>query len=156
MAADVNAVPDPAHRVPCAGRFDSEATRLLARRPSVSVLGGPRQRAAGLPAPNRTRPGRALPCQVHDPDLWFADAPADIERAKALCRDCPAQLACLAGAIERREPTGVWGGQILDKGGIVTHKRPRGRPRKGSTTPQRYPLTASLAPNACPDVEGAA
>jgi hypothetical protein len=55
------------------------------------------------------------------------------------------RLACLTEALERREPTGVWGGQIIDKGQIVTHKRPRGRPRKGSTAPQRHPLQAPAA-----------
>jgi WhiB family redox-sensing transcriptional regulator len=71
-----------------------------------------------------------LPCRTHDPDLWFAERPADLETAKALCRDCPAQLACLAGAISRREPWGVWGGEILDQGVVIARKRPRGRPRK--------------------------
>jgi WhiB family redox-sensing transcriptional regulator len=71
-----------------------------------------------------------VPCRVQDPDLWFAEAPADLEQAKALCLDCPARLACLSGAIERREPWGVWGGEIFDRGAIVARKRPRGRPRK--------------------------
>ncbi len=79
-----------------------------------------------------------LPCQVHDAELWFADDPADLERAKALCADCPVRAGCLAGALDRREFTGVWGGQIFDNGRIVTHKRPRGRPRKGSIAPRRY------------------
>jgi len=52
-----------------------------------------------------------LPCQLHGPDLWFAEAPADLELAKALCTDCPARLECLAGALDRQEPFGVWGGQ---------------------------------------------
>ncbi len=71
-----------------------------------------------------------LPCRVHDPDLWFADRPADMERAKALCQDCPAMRACLAGALSRGEQWGVWGGQIIERGVIIAHKRPRGRPRK--------------------------
>jgi WhiB family redox-sensing transcriptional regulator len=101
-----------------------------------------------------TPAGAALPCQVHDPDLWFADAPSDLERAKALCGGCPARLACLTGAIGRRESAGVWGGQILDKGEIVTHKRPRGRPRNGSAVPRHHlprPLAESdRAPVAWP------
>jgi WhiB family transcriptional regulator, redox-sensing transcriptional regulator len=80
-----------------------------------------------------------LPCQIHDAALWFAEIPTDLERAKALCADCPARLACLGGAIQRREPAGVWGGQIFDHGQIVTHKRPRGRPRKNGAVPHRYP-----------------
>ena len=71
-----------------------------------------------------------VPCRVQDADLWFAEAPAELEQAKALCAQCPARLACLAGAIERREPWGVWGGEIFERGAIVARKRPRGRPRK--------------------------
>jgi WhiB family transcriptional regulator, redox-sensing transcriptional regulator len=71
-----------------------------------------------------------LPCQFHDADLWFADDPAELEAAKALCGDCQERVACLLGALHRREPTGVWGGQILDGGVILSFKRPRGRPRK--------------------------
>ena len=71
-----------------------------------------------------------LPCRVEDAELWFADTPAELERAKAFCRDCPALMACLAGAIERREPWGVWGGEIFERGVIIARKRPRGRPRK--------------------------
>lgn len=71
-----------------------------------------------------------LPCRVQDPDLWFAEAPADLELAKQFCTECPARLACLAGALERREPWGVWGGEIFERGRIVARKRPRGRPRK--------------------------
>lgn len=71
-----------------------------------------------------------LPCRVAGSDLWFADHPADLERAKALCRECPARAACLAGAQERREPWGVWGGEIFERGAILPRKRPRGRPRK--------------------------
>jgi WhiB family redox-sensing transcriptional regulator len=73
--------------------------------------------------------GRVLPC-TDDPDLFFAESPVDVEFAKALCQGCPARLACLAGAIERREPWGVWGGELFLRGEIVPRKRPRGRPRK--------------------------
>jgi WhiB family redox-sensing transcriptional regulator len=75
-----------------------------------------------------------VPCRVEDPDLWFADAPSELERAKAFCHDCPARLACLAGALERREPWGVWGGEIFERGAVVARKRPRGRPRKADRT----------------------
>jgi WhiB family redox-sensing transcriptional regulator len=47
-----------------------------------------------------------------------------------MCRGCPLRLMCLQGAIERREPWGVWGGQILDDGRVIPRKRVRGRPRK--------------------------
>ena len=71
-----------------------------------------------------------LPCHTVDPDLWFAESPADVETAKALCTPCPRRAACLAGALERREPWGVWGGQLVLSGVVVPRKRPRGRPRK--------------------------
>lgn len=74
--------------------------------------------------------GAELPCRKFDPDLWFADAPAELELAKALCGDCPLRAECLAGALEREEPWGVWGGEIFERGAVVARKRPRGRPRK--------------------------
>ena len=74
--------------------------------------------------------GTVLPCWTTDPDRWFAESPADVEAAKALCVPCPLREACLAGALERREPWGVWGGQLVVAGVVVPRKRPRGRPRK--------------------------
>lgn len=71
-----------------------------------------------------------LPCHVGDPDLFFAERPDQLEQAKALCSDCPARAACLAGALARHEPWGVWGGEIFDQGVVIPRKRPRGRPRK--------------------------
>jgi len=71
-----------------------------------------------------------VPCRVNDPELWFAESPADVELAKSLCQSCPLRQECLAGALERREPWGVWGGQLFIAGVVVPRKRPRGRPRK--------------------------
>ncbi|WP_229675954.1 WhiB family transcriptional regulator [Hoyosella rhizosphaerae] len=75
-------------------------------------------------------PVRALPCHQEDPDLWFSANPADLEYAKALCNSCPLKAHCLASALERQEPWGVWGGEIFDQGTVVARKRSRGRPRK--------------------------
>ncbi|MGV0791574.1 WhiB family transcriptional regulator [Mycolicibacterium sp. XJ1819] len=72
----------------------------------------------------------AVPCHIGDPDLWFAENPAELERAKALCAGCPIRRECLAAALDRQEPWGVWGGEILERGSIIARKRPRGRPRK--------------------------
>ncbi|GAA1034263.1 hypothetical protein GCM10009557_38470 [Virgisporangium ochraceum] len=72
----------------------------------------------------------ALPCRNFDPDLWFAEAPAELELAKSLCGDCPVRVECLAAALDRQEPWGVWGGEIFERGAVVPRKRPRGRPRK--------------------------
>jgi WhiB family redox-sensing transcriptional regulator len=71
-----------------------------------------------------------LPCHSVDPDLFFAEQPDKLEEAKILCADCPARNACLAGALERGEPWGVWGGEIFAQGVVIPRKRPRGRPRK--------------------------
>jgi WhiB family transcriptional regulator, redox-sensing transcriptional regulator len=71
-----------------------------------------------------------LPCRLNDPELFFAESPADVELAKALCRTCPLRSECLAGALDRQEPWGVWGGELLVAGAVVARKRPRGRPRK--------------------------
>jgi WhiB family redox-sensing transcriptional regulator len=71
-----------------------------------------------------------VPCRVNDPELWFAESPADVEFAKSLCQACPVRQECLAGALDRREPWGVWGGQLFIAGVVVPRKRPRGRPRK--------------------------
>ena len=40
-----------------------------------------------------------IPCRSNDPELWFAERTAEVERAKALCRTCPLMDGCLAGAI---------------------------------------------------------
>jgi WhiB family redox-sensing transcriptional regulator len=70
-----------------------------------------------------------LPCR-ENPDLYFAESPVDVELAKSLCQGCPLRVPCLAGALERREPWGVWGGELFVQGVVVPRKRPRGRPRK--------------------------
>ena len=72
----------------------------------------------------------ALPCHREDPELFFAETPSEINVAKALCTTCPVVAECLAGALERREPWGVWGGQLFQQGVVIAQKRPRGRPRK--------------------------
>jgi WhiB family redox-sensing transcriptional regulator len=89
--------------------------------------------------------GCALPCR-RDPDLWFAETPADLERAKALCGECPIKAECLAGARAREEPWGVWGGEIFERGSVVARKRPRGRPRK-------HPVADATVGNAGGDAE---
>ena len=90
-------------------------------------------RDAAVGGEDTTGLGLDLPC-TEDPELFFAESPQDVEQAKAMCRGCRARLACLAGALERREPWGVWGGELLMSGAIVPRKRPRGRPRKHVVT----------------------
>jgi WhiB family transcriptional regulator, redox-sensing transcriptional regulator len=71
--------------------------------------------------------GYPMPCS-RNARLWFSERPADLELAKASCRTCPLRLPCLAGAVERAEPWGVWGGEIFENGVIIAFKRPRGHP----------------------------
>ena len=72
-----------------------------------------------------------VPCRTH-PELFFAEDPQDLRRAQELCGGCQLRLACLAGALQRREPWGVWGGEMFERGVVIASKRPRGRPRKNS------------------------
>ncbi len=71
-----------------------------------------------------------LPCHGDDSALWFSESPAALEVAKDRCLDCPVMRECLSGALARTEPWGVWGGEIVERGQVVTHKRGRGRPRR--------------------------
>ncbi len=79
--------------------------------------------------PTLVSAGPVLACGTN-PDLFFAESPADVARAKALCQDCPIRQACLADALDRGEPWGVWGGELLLNGAVIPGKRARGRPRK--------------------------
>ena len=54
-------------------------------------------------------------CLGVDPDLFFpvgTTGPAieQIENAKAVCRQCEAQAACLEYALTTNQDSGVWGG----------------------------------------------
>ncbi|MBK3553396.1 WhiB family transcriptional regulator [Streptomyces sp. MBT61] len=54
-------------------------------------------------------------CREEDPDLFFpigSTGPAVVqtEEAKAVCRTCPVQAACLEWALENGQDSGIWGG----------------------------------------------
>jgi WhiB family transcriptional regulator, redox-sensing transcriptional regulator len=103
--------------------------------PHDNVIVGPPVRAhgalrqAGARIQRQVTGAPALLCQ-REPDLFFSEDPGDLRLAKELCRLCPLQAECLAGALERGEPWGVWGGELFQNGRIIPDKRPRGRPRK--------------------------
>jgi WhiB family transcriptional regulator, redox-sensing transcriptional regulator len=63
-------------------------------------------------------------------DLFFSEQIDDILRAKAFCLECPVRQPCLDGAVARREPWGVWGGELFANGKVLAQKRRRGRPPK--------------------------
>ncbi len=69
-------------------------------------------------------------CLEADPAIFFSDDMAVVARAKQVCAGCPVRAQCLAGALQRHEPHGVWGGELFDGGVVIERKRPRGRPRK--------------------------
>ena len=97
-------------------------------RPADNSVAALARSAADLDGP--------LPCRASHQQFWFSERPAELEWAKARCRPCPLREACLAGAVQRSEPFGVWGGEIFDHGRVIGQKRPRGRPpkRRGTST----------------------
>jgi WhiB family transcriptional regulator, redox-sensing transcriptional regulator len=107
------------------GRLLAYAPRAAQARPSYARATGPR--------PLRRAPATSeLPCRS-DPELFFAESPQDVNLAKALCGPCPVRRACLAGALQRAEPCGVWGGELFLRGAIIAEKRARGRPPKSAS-----------------------
>lgn len=97
---------------------------------------GPRRPAArpkAAPPPPAHPAGGELPCAGRA-DLFFStgNSPGLVEQAKTLCRTaCPVREDCLEGALARREPCGIWGGEFFSGGTVVSFRRPRGRPRRG-------------------------
>lgn len=71
--------------------------------------------------------------------LFFSDELQDIAKAKDICALCPVVSECLEGALERREPWGVWGGQLLLNGRVLQSKRRRGRPPKVARAEDQLP-----------------
>ena len=63
-------------------------------------------------------------------DLFFSDEIPDIIAAKRICLTCPVAAPCLVGAVARRVPWGVWGGELFMNGRVLAQKRKRGRPPK--------------------------
>jgi WhiB family redox-sensing transcriptional regulator len=129
--------PDASVSAPSAAGFESISSRSEAVAvvdPRVDEHAGQGATATGIAmlfGQGEVPTGLDLPC-ADEPELFFAEAPEDVETAKALCQGCRAREVCLQGALERREPWGVWGGELLLRGIVVPRKRPRGRPRKAS------------------------
>jgi WhiB family transcriptional regulator, redox-sensing transcriptional regulator len=72
--------------------------------------------------------------------LFFSEELQDIAAAKRICELCPVMEDCLAGALARREPWGVWGGQLFRNGRILATKRRRGRPPKVARPEDELPV----------------
>ncbi len=72
-------------------------------------------------------------------EVFFSEELQDIAQAKRICAGCEAIAPCLEGSIERREPWGVWGGQLFRNGRILATKRRRGRPPKNPRPEDQLP-----------------
>jgi WhiB family transcriptional regulator, redox-sensing transcriptional regulator len=63
-------------------------------------------------------------CHDADPDLFFpisttGAALRQMEKAKQICRSCPAQIQCLAWALDNGITDGVWGGTTPDERRVI-------------------------------------
>jgi WhiB family transcriptional regulator, redox-sensing transcriptional regulator len=70
-------------------------------------------------------------CRREDPELFFpismSDASADqLERATAVCDDCPVTAECLRYALTHRIKHGVWGGRTEQQRQSLIRARRRG------------------------------
>lgn len=96
---------------------------MSSRRRWVTSPDGPPVHQPGLPR------GVWLPdlpgalCAQVDPELWFPDKGDPAEKAKAICRRCPEQAACLAWALEAGEAHGVWGGLAPEERAALAQAR---------------------------------
>lgn len=136
----LEAIPSDTDRSPSPHtRFDEQDTIMNPISPAGrSVLVEPREPdSTGPPGREAERAPVARCADGHGTmtGLFFSDNVVDIARAKAMCGLCPLQASCLAGALEREEPWGVWGGELLSGGRIIANKRPCGRPPKNPRPP---------------------
>ncbi|GGZ22146.1 transcriptional regulator WhiB [Streptomyces olivaceoviridis] len=73
-------------------------------------------------------------CREEDPELFFpigntGPALLQIEEAKAVCRRCLSQLACLSWALESGQRDGVWGGLSENERRAFRRRTARARTR---------------------------
>ena len=76
-------------------------------RTGISPLTAPRQDAEWR---------EAAACGQADPELFFpigsaGTGAAEIQRAKAICADCPVRHPCLTYALATSQEFGIWGGR---------------------------------------------
>jgi WhiB family redox-sensing transcriptional regulator len=72
-----------------------------------------------------------------DPDAWHPDAGETrgprAQHAQQVCWDCPVRKECLAGALARNEPYGIWGGYTrAQRNRLVREIRARRAARTGA------------------------
>ena len=49
-------------------------------------------------------------CRSYAPAVFFPSDGVGVDRARAICKDCPVTATCLEYALENRIEHGVWGG----------------------------------------------
>ncbi|MCX4686942.1 WhiB family transcriptional regulator [Kitasatospora purpeofusca] len=115
------------------------ATRTphLTARPAITVL------AEIRPAADGDLHGAA--CKGADTDLFYTEIDEDAEdietaraavewaerRAKMICAGCPVKSLCLADALERKEPAGIFGGLNERERGALLRRSARSRVAAG-------------------------
>jgi WhiB family redox-sensing transcriptional regulator len=52
----------------------------------------------------------AVCAQTDDPDAFYPEKGGPTQKGKAVCGRCDVRAACLAYALDRNEPYGIWGG----------------------------------------------
>ena len=67
-------------------------------------------------------------CRFLETDLFFpigktSLAVAEIQRAKAVCADCPVRQACLTFALDTHQGYGIWGGYDEDERRVMLRRR---------------------------------
>ena len=75
--------------------------------------------------------------------VFFSQDRKVIDQAKAICAGCPRRESCLEGALERREPWGVWGGELFRNGHVVINRKRRPRHQQVRAQPMS-PVVAPL------------
>ena len=78
-------------------------------------------------------------CRGVDTELFYpvteAGAGRDqVEQAKQVCRGCPVSQQCLADALSRNEPCGVWGGTSARERRAMRRREARGGRASGPAT----------------------
>ncbi len=78
-------------------------------------------------------------CREEDPDLFFpigSTGPAVVQtkEAKAVCRTCPVQAACLEWALENKQDSGIWGGLSEDERRALKRRSRRRAETRGRGT----------------------
>ena len=82
-----------------------------------------------------------LPCRLADPELFFAEAPTDVEEAKALCLDCPVREALPGRCARSARAVGSLGRRALRR------RRRRGA-QAAARTSRKYPVAEPFVPAA--------